>query len=144
MSSPGEDIRAVISAHIISKLGTAYPTMKVYFENQKFTQPQNTPWCFVNIIENETCRVNIGSPRQFKSLGVVTVSCMAPEDSNTKTLREITDRLTAALADVQLDVPGSGSLTFYGVQKRSRGVVNGWFTIMVICEFRHWHTLPSV
>lgn len=141
MSSPGEDIRSTIVDYLISKLGTEHPTVPVYVENQKFTQPVAQPWLFVSVIENETCRVNIGAPRQFKTLGVVNIQCMAPEDSGTKTLRTIADTLTAVLADVQLAVPGSGSITFYGVQKRNRGVVGGWFTINVVCEFRHWHTM---
>lgn len=144
MSSPGEDIRATVAAYLQSKMGTLHPTVPVYFENQKFTQPVNTPWCFVSIIENETCRANIGADRQFKSLGVVSVSCMIQEDGKTKTLREITDTITALLADKRLTVAGSGGITFYGVQKRSRGVVNGWYTINVVGEFRHWHTLPTL
>lgn len=143
-NTPSEDVRAHLSQHIINKVGTALPTTKVYFQGQKYTQPVGVTWAFVTIADNDTCKAALGPNGKYKTLGAVQVQCMSPEDRGTKELRELVDVMTRTLADQQVNVPGSGSITLYGVKKINRGTINGWMTFNVVCEFRYWHTLSSL
>lgn len=143
-TSPSEDVRAYLSQHITNKMGANLPTTKVYFQGQKYTQPVGVPWVFVTIADNDTCKAALGDNGKYKTLGAVQVQCMAPEDSGTKALRSIVDVMTRILADQHVSVPGSGSITLYGVRKINRGTINGWMTINVVCEFRYWHTLTAL
>lgn len=143
-NTPGEDIRVAVSNLIKSKMATNLPAVPVTFEGQKVTQPVGTVWIYVTVVENDTCKAVLGRSGKYKTLGAVQIQCMAPEDRGTKELRQVTDVLTRILASKQISVPGSGSITFYNVQKRNRGKVNGWQTINVVSEYRHWHTLTNL
>lgn len=143
-TSPSEDVRAYLTQHIKQKTATNIPAVPVYFQGQKFAQPVALPWVYVTIADNDTCKAALGDNGKYRTLGAVQIQCMAPEETGTKSLRDVVDVITRILADQHVLVPGSGSITLYGVHKVNRGIINGWLTINVVCEFRYWHTMSAL
>lgn len=134
-----ENIRAAIIGYFQPAFLAEHPTVKLVYDNNPTAQPVRQPWVYVSVFDNETGRANIGSDRQFKTCGAITCQVMVPENTGTKTLKEIADTVATLLIDRRISVPGQGSLTTYGVRRRDRGIVNGWKSYSIQCEYRHWH-----
>ena len=129
-----EAARAAIFGTFKQEFGLAYPTTKVYYENQKFEQPVGQPWVSIAFIPNLSRRADIGTVKHFKHEGVVNVNVMVPEDTGTKTMHEMADKVFTVLADRDWGI-GDNKVTTYGVQRRSRGVVAGYYVHNIQCEF---------
>lgn len=136
-----EAIREALSGYLAPAFATAQPAVPIFFENNDFVQPKGTHWVYVTIIDNDTKRANIGNSRQFKTCGVINCQIMAPEGQGSKNLKGISDTLTTLLIDRKIIVPGHGGLTLYGITRRNRGLISGWYSAVVMCEYRHWHEI---
>jgi hypothetical protein len=128
-------IRAVIEAEIKLKFATAQPGVPMRFANTKFDNPQG-PWIYIAVIPNLDKRANIGGFAEFAAMGVVNVACMVLEGTGEGPVGRIADDVAMILADRQLPVPPIGHVTCCNIQRRTRGVVNGFYTVNILCEYR--------
>lgn len=129
-------IKAEIASHIQVGMAPEWPSLRIYFGNHKPNPNSGQPWCVINVIPNTQARVNIGSPKDFKACGVINCQIMAPENTGEQTAMDIRDSLVSLLVDRQLPVAPLGSVTLYGAEKRTRGVINGWYTLGLVLEYR--------
>lgn len=135
-------IREALETTFQSEFPAAQPGIPVRFDNVPFEQPKGSPWVDFCVQGGVFQRANIGAPNQFKQWGVVNVTCMVPKDSGNKVCGQLADSTMQILADRQISVPGVGSVTLYGGERRDRGVINGWWTINVMLDFRAFVTRP--
>lgn len=131
-----EQARAAVAATFQSEFGAAYPTVPISFENVRFEQPVNKPWVYFSFILGDAVRQELSDAKRYRHLGVVNVTVMVPTDTGTKLSTEIVDKVFNILADRQWNT-ADGALTTYGAQKRTRGVINGWYTRNVMLEYRY-------
>lgn len=129
-------IRQTFEAAIQSEFPPLHPGVPMEFQNQPFEQPKGAPWISVAVLAGPEVRANIGNPAQFKQFGVVNVTCMVPENTGMKVVHQIADSVSKILKDRQRPLPTIGSVTTYATEKRDRGVINGWQTVNVMCDFR--------
>lgn len=133
-----EAVRNAIAASLVTSMSSRQPGLLLAFENTKFTQPKGTAWVYVSILPGDTKRADIGSTQRYHTCGVVNCQIFVPEDTGTQLLRQIGDSITASLIDRQIQIAGQGSCTFYGVERKNRGTMNGWYSHTVACEYRAW------
>lgn len=126
-----DKLRESIETLIQDEFGTAMPSVEMVFENTRRDHPKQAPWIYVTIVEGKVFRANIGNASQFVACGVVNVQVMVPENTGTKTLRQIGDVVFNILADRQVALADLGSITFSEVDKRSRQPVNGWLPMSI-------------
>lgn len=121
-----------------SEFSGAHSGVLIAFENTKYTQPKGAPWVYVALVPGDSHRKEVSSSKLFAHCGVVNVACMVPEDHGTKQLQEMSETAFRILCDRNWVLPGdSGRLTTYGMKRRNRGLINGFFTFNVLCEYRH-------
>lgn len=130
-----DGVREAIETTFKTEFGTSHPTVPVQYENVRFRQPTGGPWVDIRIIEGDYVRQNLGSSQKYRGFGVINVTCLVPEETGTVLINAITDRVFNILADRQWNVAGD-SLNTYGAEKRTRGVVNGFYAKNVMVEFR--------
>lgn len=130
-----DGVREVIETTFKTEFGTAYPAVPVQYENVRFKQPTGSAWVDIRIIEGDYVRQNLGSSKKYRGFGAINVTCLVPEESGSVSLNGITDKVFTILADRQWNVAGD-SLNTYGGEKRTRGVVNGFYAKNVMVEFR--------
>lgn len=137
-------IRETIATKLVATFPLAAPTVKLFFENQDFAQPTNqTAWAYCTIQDSRTGRCEISNAGRYETLGVVNIQIMTPEGTGTKLIRTVCDKLSLILTDKQFPLIGeTGSVTFYGYQKRNRGSLNGWYTWNAIWEYKAFSTTP--
>jgi hypothetical protein len=131
-------VRAALEGAIQDQFMSAYPAVKVEFENVPFKPPVNAAWIKVNVIDNDAHRANIGNMQEFKGCGVVNIQIQAPENTGSKAAKDIRQALFDVLADRQIALPGGGSVTTYGAEKRTRGVLNGWYALALVISYRYF------
>lgn len=135
-------VRQQIQDTLQSELSMSAPGVPVYFENTKFQQPgegtvARGPWIFCAIAPNVSQRADL-SQRLFFHMGVINVSVMVPQDTGTKVLFELSEKVFVILADRNWSLPGSEDrLTTYGTVQKNRGLMNGHYTFSVIAQYRH-------
>lgn len=130
-----DGVREAIETTFKTEFGTSHPTVPVQYENVRFRQPTGGPWVDIRIIEGDYVRQNLGSSQKYRGFGVINVTCLVPEETGSVVLNGITDKVFNILADRQWNVAGD-SLNTYGGEKRTRGVVNGFYAKNVLVEFR--------
>jgi hypothetical protein len=130
-----DTIRQLLEERVQMEFPVYQPTVPVTFANTRFDQSTG-PWIYVVVIPNYTERAALANQSEFESCGIVNVTCMVPEMTGTKHIREIADAVAKVLLDRQIAIPGGGHITTYGLQNRERGVVSGWYTINVIVMYR--------
>jgi len=128
--------REVLFGAIKNELPGLQPGLPIQFENQKFTQPRGAAWVSVSIAPGISRRKEISSSRGFYHFGVVNVTVLVPEDQGTKQMWDIASSVFSILADRDFSHE-SGKITTYGVQRRNRGLANGFYVLNVLCEYRH-------
>ena len=119
---------------------SANPTVKVEMENQRFKEPTgaDAKWVSVKVIENEAKRVNLGAPQQFSGCGVINVQIMVAPDTGTVIPRQIRQSLFEVLCDRTFQMPNGGRLTTSRTEKRTRGLVNGWYCMSLMMEYHYY------
>lgn len=130
-----DGVREAIETTFKTEFGTSHPTVPVQYENVRFRQPTGGPWVDIRIIEGDYVRQNLGTSQKYRGFGVINVTCLVPEETGSVALNGITDKVFNILADRQWNVAGD-SLNTYGGEKRTRGVVNGFYAKNVMVEFR--------
>jgi hypothetical protein len=131
-------VREALFGTFRSEFAFAHPGVLVAFENTKYSQPRNAPWVFVALVPGDSHRKEVSSNKLFCHYGVVNVACMVPEDTGTKSLQEMSETAFRILADRNFVLPGdAGRLTTYGMKRRNRGLISGYQTFNVLCEYRH-------
>lgn len=131
-----ESARAAVSATFQTEFATAYPAVDIAWENVRFTQPENEPWIYFAFLMGDSVRQEIGSTKNYRHFGVINVTILVPQDAGTKLSTQLVDKVFNILADREWST-AEGALTTYGAQKRTRGVVNGWYTRNVMVEYRY-------
>lgn len=117
-----------------TEFGLAFPTVKVHYENQPFDQPKGAAWVSLAFIPNLSRRADIGADMNFKHEGVINVNVMVPENTGTKDQHTMADKVFTILADREWGL-AEGRLITYGIQRRSRGLIGGFYTANIQCEF---------
>jgi len=130
------DVEDTLRQLFASSFAAAQPTVGVYYENQPRDNNDREHWIQFNIMMGELRRADIGSNKNFRQMGAVVVQVMAPENTGTRTSKGIADSVVAVLTDQTLSIPGGGQVVLYGVNVSNRGVINGWHSYAVQCEFR--------
>lgn len=130
-----DQAREAIFETFKTEFGTAYPSTKVYFENQPFEQPKGAPWVSIAFLPNVSHRAALGPGNQFHHLGVLNVNVYVPENTGTKVMHQMGDKVFNILADREWSL-AAGALTTYGCERRTRGATQGWYIHNVQCEFR--------
>lgn len=128
-------VRVRIEQLLLAAFAAKRPGTPIGFENTKFDQPKGTPWVYVAYQPNQSRRMNIGTRRVFRHMGIVIISCMAPEDSGTKTINEIRDIAFNAVVDRSENLGADGYLKLCFAETRNRGMVNGWLAYSVQVEY---------
>jgi len=135
--------RATLFSEFQTGFAAKQPGVPICFENQRFDQPKNTAWVYAAMLPGLSKRMNFGGDRKFRHQGVFNVTCMAPEDSGTKTLTDIAEAVFETLADRIIGVPGGGQIVTFGIQRKTRGLINGVYVINVMVEYRHDEVLGT-
>lgn len=131
-------VRQQLFSTLRSDFAGAHPGILMAFENTKYEQPRAAPWVYVALVPGDVHRKEIAATKLYCDYGVVNVACMVPEDQGTKLLQEMTETVFRSLFDRNWSLPGSaGRLTTYGLKRRNRGLINGFYTFNVLCEYRH-------
>lgn len=112
------------------------PSVLLAFENQPFKQPKNQSWVYITVYPGRSRRAGIGTNVPHFHLGVVNCMVMVPQDTGTKKSNDIATSLFETFADKNFSLSDGSYLTTYGIARTNRGVVNGYHTINVMCEFR--------
>ena len=76
------------------------------------------------------------SNKNVRQFGAVVVQVMAPENTGTRTSKGIADSVALILTDRIVSITGGGQIVLYGVDVSNRGIINGWHSYAVQCEFR--------
>lgn len=141
MSSVTDKVREVFEGAMLAEFTALEPTVPIAFLNDKFEQPTNrSPWIQVAVVGGPGGRVQLGSPYPRWQWGVLNVTCMVPEGTGTKRVREIADAVVRVMADRQRTLAGVGSVTTYGIEQKDRGVINGWYVVNVMMDWRAYQT----
>lgn len=130
-----DTIRELLEERIAAVFPTYEPSVAVKFANTRFEQP-TTAWIYVAVMPNSTERAAIGNQTEFESCGVINVTCMVPEMTGTKHVRQIGDAVAKTYLDCQIAIPAGGHITTYGVSFRERGQIEGWYTCNVFIQYR--------
>jgi len=130
-----DQARQAITDAFQTEFATAYPGVPIAFENVRFKQPTNAAWVHFAMIPGDAVRRDI-STGKYRHYGVINVTILVPQDTGTKESTELTDKVFSIVADRQWST-ATGSLKTYGAQRRTRGVINGWYTRNVMLEFRY-------
>jgi hypothetical protein len=128
-------VRQVLETYVQSNFPTLQPGVPLMFLNTRFDTP-TVPWVHVAVLPGLIRRASIGRQSDFNMLGVVNVTCMVPENSSTRTARQLADSMWSVLADRQIPLAPIGHITTYDTKIHDRGVVSGWYTVNVIVSFR--------
>lgn len=137
-----EIMRSEMSSLFSAAFAAVHPTIPIAYDNIKFDQP-NGAWVFFAVIPGNSHRVNIGTTKCFRHEGVINVVCMVPEDQGTKLLNEMVETVFSSLADQNIALGASGSVSLHETEVRPRGVIEGFNTTNVMVEFRRDQTLSS-
>lgn len=130
-------VREQVETTFKNEFGAAYPAVPIQYENVRFKQPTGTAWVDLRIAENIYQRQNVGGSKKYRGFGVINVIIMVPEESGTVALNNMADKVFNILADRGWSLPGGDSLTTYGAEKQSRGLVNGFYCKTVQTDFRY-------
>jgi hypothetical protein len=130
-----EAIREEVFSTFINEFAPLYPEVSLEFQRTKSNPPRDQPRVYLAIIPGDTYRAEVGGNLKF-ALGVINVTCMVPENSGSKLLNNIADKVRDILIDRKWDVGGNSSLSTYGISRRDRGMINGYETVNIMCEYR--------
>lgn len=130
-----EQARVAVTDTFQTAFALAYPDVPISFENVRFEQPKNAAWVHFAFVPGDAVRQDVSSGK-YRHFGVINVTVLVPQDSGTKQSTELTDKVFNILADRQWST-ADGSVTTFSAQKRTRGVINGWYARNVLVEFRY-------
>lgn len=122
---------------MLSEFTPLHPTVPIAFLNDRFEQPRGSAWVQMAVIDGVSQRVELGRPYPRWQYGVINVTCMVPEGTGTALAKQLADSVLKVFADRQRPVAAiGGGVTTYGAEKKHRGVINGWFTVNVLVDWR--------
>lgn len=130
-------VRAKLEATFQTEFAASYPTVKVQYENVRFTQPKAAAWVDLRIVENTYARQNLGTSKKYRGYGVINCIILVPEESGTVALNDMADAAFNIFADRSWSLAGGDSLTTYGAEKQTRGLINGFYCKTVQVDFRY-------
>lgn len=111
------------------------PGVPVQYENQKFSQPRDRAWVAISIVPGMSWRNEISSRKGYYHYGVVNVTVLVPEDKGTKQMHDIAQSVFDILCDRDFPYP-EGTVTTYGLERRTRGLINGFYVMNVLADYR--------
>lgn len=132
-----EAVQKTLNETLLSEFAAKHAGVLMAFENTKYKQPVGAPWVHVALVPGDIHRREVSSSKSFCDYGVVNIACMVPEDKGTKGLHQMSDTLFRILFDRTWSLGSEGVLTTYGVKRRNRGLINGFFTYNVLCEYKY-------
>ena len=130
------DVEDTLRQTFASEFAPAQPTFNIYYENQRRDNDDGEHWVQFNIMMGPLRRADLGSNKNFRQFGAVVVQVMAPENTGTRTSKGIADSVALILTDRIVSITGGGQIVLYGVDVSNRGIINGWHSYAVQCEFR--------
>lgn len=130
-------VRQQLETTLRASFSARHPGVLLAFENTKYKQPKGAPWAHVAVVPGDIHRKEVSSSKLFCEYGVINVACMVPEDQGTKLLQQMTETVFGCLFDRSWSLGSEGTLTTYGTKRRNRGLINGFYTFNVMCEYRH-------
>lgn len=132
-----EAVQQLLHETLQSEFAAQHPDVPMMFENAKYKQPKGAAWVYVALVPGDIHRKEISQSGLYCDYGVVNIACMVPEDKGTKDLQKMTDTIFHILFDRNWNLGSNGRLTTYGVKRRNRGLVNGFYTWNVLSEYRY-------
>lgn len=108
-----------------------WATTRIKYDNINFKPPRGDEyWVQCKIFEDNTNRINIGTPGIHRVSGTIIIELYAPLNDGTQTIRSYADDVAAIFRDAQ----------FNGVQCREAvptniGESDGWYQYMVSVPF---------
>lgn len=129
-------VRVTAFDRIKTAIQADYPSVPVYSENTKYTQPRNAAWVLFDFIPNISHKRELGG-RSLFSYGVIKCHVHVPGETGQKTSNGIVQAIIDACTDVKLALAPSGYLTLCYSTVRQRGTVNGWFVRNVLVEYKY-------
>lgn len=138
-------VRRKVDGLVKAAVLAAYPSLKIAFENNTFTQPKGEHWIDITYAPGQSMRKNLGrGPRRvFRHMGIVVINIMAPEEEGTVTLDGLRDVVFKAVADRKFNLGADGYLTLVFPDTRNRGTLNGFRTYCIQVEYHHDENVPS-
>jgi len=131
-----EAIANTVRTTFYNEFAIAQPTIEMYFENQRRDNNDNEHWVMFTLIPGDTRRADIGNQKNFRTMGAVNVQVMIPAEAGSSTGLGIVDSVQKILLDRVIPIAGGGQIVLYGSSVANRGLVNGWHSFSVKCEFR--------
>ena len=134
-------IRKALSTAVNTGWLAAQPSIPLYFENIRREQPENAQWVLCDIYPNMNMRADLGSNVNMKAFGTMVFNVMTPAMDGTDSALSLIDSLQTILVDKDFSLEGGGKVTTYGMDIRTRGVQNGWHSMVVTFEWRAYYTV---
>lgn len=101
------DERRAIEQRLQSNWGATTP---IKYDNVAFTQPANSPWIALTIVNGDPRPASIST--QFKRYpGIIQIDIYTPENSGTNTARAHADTLAGYFDHAQFSAGSSGTIT---------------------------------
>lgn len=127
-------VRQAIFSTLLSEFPGAVAGVNIVPENTKYNQ-SSTPWIYLQIVPTRSERAEISSRKLYHHFGVASVLCMIPPDTGTKKMWEMADAAFSILGDRNWSL-AEGKLTTFGAESKNRGLINGYYTATMICDYR--------
>lgn len=136
-----DDVRQALVGAFKTAHEAANPTVPIAYENVKFDQPVGLPWVAITIIQGQSKRMELSATRIFRHEGSVSVTIAVPEDTGTLVANDLAQDAFEIFADVDISLAGGGKVTTYRAEVLTRGLVEGWYCLNMIADFRSDMTL---
>lgn len=135
-----EDVRVALVDAFKTSFESSNPTVPIMYENIKFDQPEGLPWAYITVVHGNSRRMELSSRAVFRHEGVVSVWLMGPRDTGVRTITQLAQDAWEIFADKEFSV-ANGKITTHMAEVMSRGVVNGFYTMIVQVDFRADQTI---
>lgn len=132
-----EDARVVIIEMFRTQFDVLNPTIPIKYPNQKFDQPSAKPWVSIVIMGGESFQANLGiSNITERSVGIVQIDIMFPEDQGTKQMSELSETIGRIYSRKQKASGLLGSIVFKTPDIEDMGIELGFYHYMIRIPFR--------
>lgn len=139
-----ESERIYLEGRMQALFKSAYPTVKIGFENTNFKEPEEEVYGSFYILGGKGVPVG-GSGGQTltkRTPGIVQVTFWAPDETGTKAATIMTDKV-AAIFELHRGRTNDGDvITFKVAEYPKMGKVNGWQPVIVKIPFYRDERIP--
>jgi len=116
---------------IEGRFDTNWVTTVKAFDNVDFKPPEGAAWTRIKIFEEDTQRINIGTPGVHRVSGMIVVEIFVPKGTGTATARDYAGQIATIFRDAQFN----GVLCREAVP-RNVGDYKGWYQFNVVTRFQ--------